>query len=234
MAVPLRRPTLMGLPSSPAPRSRSVTAGMVTHDIPQRPSSAASHRYAPSSHSNSSHPSFPSTLRTQRSLVNLSNTMQQSNYIPPVPPVPPKERRRIARVPPPSLIVDDSSMFQTSPIRKESVSSISSASSTTSGTSASSLFSARSLGSAISSATSVGDEEEMKAEEVKPSIAEGFGSSLWNRVANAAGSLTISVSKAWEANVATYMGESTFTNTCQRCPNLISPFVYFPTEPNYM
>ncbi|KZT26238.1 hypothetical protein NEOLEDRAFT_1177659 [Neolentinus lepideus HHB14362 ss-1] len=37
----------------------------------------------------------------------------------------------------------------------------------------------------------------------------GFGSSLWSRVAGAAGSLTVNVSKAWAANITTFNGEET-------------------------
>eukprot|EP00753_Platysulcus_tardus_P022596 PLAT9796.1.p1 GENE.PLAT9796.1~~PLAT9796.1.p1 ORF type:complete len:401 (-),score=-143.07 PLAT9796.1:59-1261(-) len=37
----------------------------------------------------------------------------------------------------------------------------------------------------------------------------GFGSTLWSRVADAAGSLTINVSKAWAANITTFAGEET-------------------------
>ncbi len=48
--------------------------------------------------------------------------------------------------------------------------------------------------------------EEMK-DDMPEKLAPGFGSSLWSRVAAAAGSLTVNVSKAWQANVATYNGE---------------------------
>ena len=35
----------------------------------------------------------------------------------------------------------------------------------------------------------------------------GFGSSLWGSIAGVASNLTISVSKAWSSNIATYSGE---------------------------
>lgn len=40
-------------------------------------------------------------------------------------------------------------------------------------------------------------------------IVAGVGSALWARVASAAGNLTVNVSKAWSANIATYVGEET-------------------------
>ncbi|KAI0006235.1 hypothetical protein BJV74DRAFT_803084 [Russula compacta] len=48
-----------------------------------------------------------------------------------------------------------------------------------------------------------GDDDESAA--VQP----GYGLSLWSRVATAANSMTISVSKAWASNIAAYSGEGT-------------------------
>ncbi|KAG7092423.1 hypothetical protein E1B28_008779 [Marasmius oreades] len=38
---------------------------------------------------------------------------------------------------------------------------------------------------------------------------EGYGQTIWSRVATAASSLTVNVSKAWATNIATYAGEET-------------------------
>lgn len=38
----------------------------------------------------------------------------------------------------------------------------------------------------------------------------GYGLSLWSRVATAASTLTISVSKAWASNIAVYSGERAY------------------------
>jgi len=40
-------------------------------------------------------------------------------------------------------------------------------------------------------------------------VGQGHGYSLWNAVSSAASNLTINVSKAWETNIATHMGEET-------------------------
>ena len=50
------------------------------------------------------------------------------------------------------------------------------------------------------------DEEE--PQKVEETATPGFGSSLWSRVAAAAGNLSVSVTKAWETNVAYVSGES--------------------------
>lgn len=41
------------------------------------------------------------------------------------------------------------------------------------------------------------------------SAQEGYGQAIWSRMATAAGSLTVSVSKAWATNITTYAGEET-------------------------
>ena len=50
------------------------------------------------------------------------------------------------------------------------------------------------------------DEMELddKGDEKPPA---GFGSSLWGSITGVASNLTISVSKAWSSNVASYSGE---------------------------
>ncbi|KAF9264716.1 hypothetical protein L218DRAFT_957921 [Marasmius fiardii PR-910] len=40
--------------------------------------------------------------------------------------------------------------------------------------------------------------------------ADGYGWTIWSRVATAAGSLTVNVSKAWASNIVTYAGEGMF------------------------
>ena len=59
-----------------------------------------------------------------------------------------------------------------------------------------------------SSITSFEDEDESYQEDEPKKLAPGFGSSLWSRVAAAAGGLTVSVSKAWETGVVAASGES--------------------------
>ncbi len=52
------------------------------------------------------------------------------------------------------------------------------------------------------------DDEIMDGDESSlPGSQSGYGLSLWSRVATAASTLTISVSKAWAANIAAYSGE---------------------------
>jgi len=53
-----------------------------------------------------------------------------------------------------------------------------------------------------------GSQEEPEFEQ-EESTASGFGSSLWSRVASAAGTLTVNVGKAWATNVTTFAGEET-------------------------
>lgn len=42
----------------------------------------------------------------------------------------------------------------------------------------------------------------------------GYGSSIWNRVASAAGSLAINVNLSWASNIASYAGEGTVQLSC--------------------
>jgi len=77
-----------------------------------------------------------------------------------------------------------------------------------------SLFSSHSPLSSTSSTSSYDDEEEVSKDEgrgekgyLQP--ADGLGLTLWNRVATAAGNLTVSVSKAIETNIVSYTGEVT-------------------------
>lgn len=195
MSRPSRSATRMGLPSNP--RSRSVAASDrrgagADWDYPPRPSSAAGSRV----HTPSSPPALPRPLRAQRSMADLPSAYTYTEdrgrsrsgpgrqAPPPVPPLP-SLRGRTRDEP-----------AWTHAARKDSASSIDTSAS---GASALSLQS----GGYASSATSV-DEDDTKTQKPEP----GFGSSLWGRVAAAAGTLTVSVSKAWETNVAVYNGES--------------------------
>ncbi|KAK7693597.1 hypothetical protein QCA50_003166 [Cerrena zonata] len=209
----------VGLPSSPAPRSRSLSARVPSQDIPPRPSSAATQRSrtftATTSTSAPPVPQLPHQLRPQRSLVNipLAYNANASARLP--------EIRRITRVPPPPLPVekspvpDDEENLASEFNRKGSVSSLASSASTSSRASAtsssSSLFSSKSPLSATSSTTSLEDEAYVpKRAAPSPSkVAPGFGTALWSRVAVVAENLTVSVSKAIETNIATYSGEAT-------------------------
>ncbi|KAI0082706.1 hypothetical protein K474DRAFT_15234 [Panus rudis PR-1116 ss-1] len=233
---PIRTNGRIGLPSSPAPRSRSLTGNTATikADAPSRSHSAIGAvdrerqrmrtTSATSATANSVSagvpplPPLPSTLRPQRSLANLSSAYQAGpRHHPGV--------RRIARVPPPPLPIDDDMDELPNPHppnpdefptdRKGSITSITSfSSSLSSNSSAPSLFSGNPVKSAASSTTSLGDEEGHQKEgspaaPVPQKPVAGFGSALWNRVAVAAGNLTVSVTKAIESNISTYTGETT-------------------------
>lgn len=209
---------------SPATSLRSLPPSAfpgIRQDIPPHPGSAASVRSAPS------FPTNPTPLRHQRSLSNLSGTNRalprslsasaRSHRIPP-PPLP------VPKIP---IYIPESAgtgNISSGRDRKEYITTPSSASTSprSSTSSGSSLFSSnsRSPFSAASSTTSLGeDEEAIRSKGVTegppplpPKTVEGFGSLLWTRVANAAvsaGNLTVSVSKALEANIVTYMGETT-------------------------
>lgn len=198
MALPSRPNVRAGLPSNP--RSRSVTAGGPRYDLPPRPESAASERPSQRVRTTSSPSNPPPQLRTQRSLVDLSRSGTTSrrsertkqDVVPPLPPLPPSNATSSSK----------SSRFYGT--RQGSVGSIGTSTSSTS----SEPSSLQSHPSYASSSTSLEDmtNEEMK-DDMPEKLAPGFGSSLWSRVAAAAGSLTVNVSKAWQANVATYNGE---------------------------
>lgn len=191
MALPSRPNARLGLPTNP--RSRSMTAGGTRTEVPPRPSSAASDR--PRTRTTSSPSSPPRQLRAQRSAVDLtrstsraggsSDYRSQRDAVPPVPPLP-------------SLRTRTNEPFGYRPARHGSVESV--------GTSSSGSSSNSGLGYA-SSATSIEDFEDAEKEQAAQKVSPGFGSSLWSRVAGVASNLTISVSKAWETNVATYSGE---------------------------
>ena len=46
----------------------------------------------------------------------------------------------------------------------------------------------------------------------EPPVESEYGLSLWSRVATAANTLTVSVSKAWASNITTYSGERAYFN----------------------
>lgn len=224
MAQTSRPRPRVGLPASPAPRSRSLSARAPSQDIPPRPSSAAS-QFSRSASALAAPPvpQLPNRLRPQRSLADISSASNASPRNPPL--------RRIARIPPPPLPVDISPVPDDVPEdrnafnRNDSVSSLTSSSSRTSAvsssSSSSSLFSSKSPFSAASSTTSLEDEAYVPKRSPPPipsKPAPGFGTALWNRVAVAAETLTVSVSKAIETNIATYTGEgSLIINLIFRC-----------------
>jgi len=54
-------------------------------------------------------------------------------------------------------------------------------------------------------------------------VQPGYGLSLWSRVATAASSLTISVSKAWASNIAVYSGERMSLGFLPLLPRIMYP-----------
>ncbi|PIL23918.1 hypothetical protein GSI_13669 [Ganoderma sinense ZZ0214-1] len=221
----LARHASVGLPSNP--RTRSFTQGPPRQNIPSRPPSSASERPPPSSYHFSAAPPLPSqprTLRTQRSIGSIpvrpsavsrsrsldrsaeSRHAYRSEPPPPLPSLPRGPRIDAAqprgRAPAPPRVHASSRSEDYGGSRKpEDLMSDSGYSSP-----ASEGF-GRSPGSASSSRTSM-DEIEMddKGDEKPPA---GFGSSLWGSITGVASNLTISVSKAWSTNVASYSGEET-------------------------
>ncbi|KAI0721699.1 hypothetical protein C8T65DRAFT_203010 [Cerioporus squamosus] len=217
-----RRPT--GLPSNP--RARSVTGAQITQDLPSRsrsftpaparqdypPRSSASERPPPSSFNYANAPPLPSqprTLRPQRSVGSLPSrptgsvrsrsvgpaeerrhAPSRSDPPPPLPNLPrgPKLGSFASRGNGPahaSTRSDDYNAYRTQ--GREGF--------------------ARSPASVASSRTSMDEGEMMdKPDEKTP---EGHGSSLWASITGVASNLTISVSKAWSSNIATYSGEET-------------------------
>lgn len=221
MAQTSRPRPRVGLPSSPAPRSRSLSARVPSQDLPPRPSSAASQRSRTFTATTSNAPPvphLPHNLKPQRSFADIPSAWN-ANIAPRQP-----EVRRIARVPPPPLPVekstvpDDDGNLTSEFGRKGSVSSLASSASTssrasaTSSSSSSSFFGTKSPLSAASSTTSLEDDAYVPKRDPPPIPSKptpGFGTALWNRVAVVAENLTVSVSKAIETNIATYSGEGT-------------------------
>lgn len=207
MSLPSRPNARIGLPSGPAPRSRSVNGRATPSDIPSRPGSAASNPPLSRTRTTSSPSAPPARLRPQRSYTALpraddSRSRSQRNN-PPVPPLPPL----------PGQKKQDERYIPTHPYgeRKGSVESISSAASSA----VSSTFD--SVPGSATSVTSVEDNDEME-KDMKGGddqrVAPGFGSSLWGRVAIVAGNLTVSVSRAWEANITASSGEGAGFPSC--------------------
>ncbi len=225
----LARHASVGLPSNP--RSRSFTPGLPRQNIPSSPPSSASERPPPSSFHLSAAPPLPSqprTLRTQRSIGSISvrptcasrsrsldRSVEPRNAFrseppPPLPNLPRGPRidgaqprgRTPAPTPTPARVHASSRSEDYGGSRKPE-DRLSDSSSSSAG---SDRFD-RAPGSASSSRTSM-DEMEMddKADGKPPA---GFGSSLWGNITGVASNLTISVSKAWSSNVASYSGEGT-------------------------
>ncbi|KIP09116.1 hypothetical protein PHLGIDRAFT_347111 [Phlebiopsis gigantea 11061_1 CR5-6] len=203
MALPSRPSIRVGLPSNPSPRSRSLNA-RAAPDVPSRPPSAATDRSYNHNRAESS-PLPASQLRPQRSLTNLPSQAARNesrgraprlNAPAPAPPVP-----RL----PLNLAKPKAERLYGNHTGATSASSVSSASSE-----GDSFFTNPWPSSASSAATSVEDIGEKEVPEpVETKVAPGFGSSLWSRVAEAAGSLTVNVSRAWEVNITRYSGEVT-------------------------
>ena len=214
MALPSRPSVRVGLPSNPSPRSRSLNA-RGTPDIPSRPPSAATDRSYNHYRAESS-PLPASQLRPQRSLTNLSSQAPRNesrgraprlNATAPAPPVP-----RL----PLNLAKPKAERLYGNRTGATSASSVSSASED-----GDSFFTNPWPSSASSAATSVEDVSEKEVPEpVETKVAPGFGSSLWSRVAEAAGNLTVNVSRAWEANITKYSGEGVcykYPLSCIQC-----------------
>jgi len=186
MALPSRpNARLNGLPSGPAAARSRPSAPQATRS--QQRSASVTRDYS-RDESSTSQP--PSQLRYQRSVGHLSTGSDSSRLrgrawerdAPPLPPLPDAR---------PTRTTNAASRLRSD--RKGS--DASSTSSSSSGGSASGYS---------TPATSVDEyeqekyfEDEMQEEQEKPTP-PGFGSSLWSRLASAAGSLTINVNKAWE------------------------------------
>ncbi|GJE87212.1 hypothetical protein PsYK624_032950 [Phanerochaete sordida] len=196
MALPRRPNARLGLPSNPSPRSRTLSAPDPQAAVPPRPSSAAA------LHSGSSSPAAPQAdrIRPQRSLTSLRGELgteraagrARTDARPPVPPLPP--------LPPPATKPGTSTMSAYTR-RNGSAASLASASSTSSSAYASPAASDESF-------TSVEDSADPD-EKAPPALAPGFDSSLWGRVAAAAGNLSVNINRAWEANIGLSSGEVT-------------------------
>ncbi|KAH8099472.1 hypothetical protein BXZ70DRAFT_226639 [Cristinia sonorae] len=198
MALPSRPNARLGLPASPSPRSRSLTARIPRQDLPPRPSSSASNDRP---RAQTPLPPLPSKLRAQHSLNDLrapTPSAPRRNPRPPPPPLP--ALNHLNDLPDRGVVLESR--------RSESEESISSLSSESS--SSSSLLSTPALSDSGSSASSYGDDDEEKEDgNGRSPPTEGLGLLLWNRVAAAAGNLTVSVSKAIETNIISYSGEAT-------------------------
>ncbi|KAI0336454.1 hypothetical protein GY45DRAFT_1238323 [Cubamyces sp. BRFM 1775] len=219
MSLPAR--PNVGLPSTP--RARSFNTGPARQsDYPPRPRSSASERPPPpSSYAPPPLPTQARTLRPQKSLNSLPSaprpnvrsrsldrradprpTSSRSEPPPPLPSLP--TSRRIGRAPTQRVIGDghrpvrsaDDYSYRTR--TSEDVMSDSSSGGSELSMSPSSIASSR---------TSLDEAESEEKGSGKP--AAGHGSSLWTSITSVASNLTISVSKAWSTNVATYSGEET-------------------------
>ncbi|TCD69738.1 hypothetical protein EIP91_006505 [Steccherinum ochraceum] len=195
----LERRSLLPADSQETPNQNRI-------DVPPRPASDAPlERHSRSSSVAASDrrasrplPPIPHTLRPQRSLAPRKFTR------PPVPPLP--DLRHL------NGLSDRENALETRK-SEESISSLTSSSSQSSFASRASLFSPQPTSSSASSLSSYYDDDDEQPPKGKEETqrraqaADGFGLSLWNRVAEAAGNLTVSVSKAIETNIATYAGE---------------------------
>ena len=221
----LARANTVGLPSHP--RTRSSTPGLPRQNIPSRPPSSASERPPPSSYYSSAAPPLPlqpRTIRTQRSIGSISTRPAgslrshsldrssesrhalRSESPPPLPSLPRGPRIVAAqprgRTPAPVRVhtssIDRPEDYGGSRRRQDVLSDSGSSSAGSDG------FDGPPE-SASSSRTSMNEMEVDDKADKKPPA--GFGSSLWGSITGVASNLTVSVSKAWSSNVASYSGE---------------------------
>lgn len=196
MALPSRpNARLGGLPSGP--RSRSFTAGGSAREEPHR--SASTTRDYARSRAESSPPEAP-VLRHQRSFSGASSSRGRAweEEAPPMPPLPSAQRTKVA---------DKLSKLKGG--RSDSVSSLSNASSSSSSRAGSGYTSPATSFDEYDQEDKYEEGEEDSPAEAKP-VPPGFGSSLWGRLALAAGSLSINVSKAWDSNASVSSGEGEY------------------------
>ncbi|EKM55393.1 uncharacterized protein PHACADRAFT_255994 [Phanerochaete carnosa HHB-10118-sp] len=176
--------------------------------VSPRPSSAAADRTQLNGRSTPQPLPQSGRLRTQRSLTNLPRSpyaiertadRTRIDALPPLPPLPLL-----------SLNSTKPNKMELYERRNESAASISSASSGSS-YSTTHTNSWPSSASSDTSLTSLEDSADKDTPEPKGGTkpAPGFGTSLWSRVAAAAGGLSVSVSRAWEANIEVSSGEVT-------------------------
>lgn len=204
MAPPRGSNARFGLPTSPSPRMRTLSDAGAQAAMPLQASSAAADRAAVRSGTPSMTP--PQSNRTRPPRMHPRNDpgtgsaaeRARADALRVVPPLP-------ALPPPPTTHTME--LYEG---RNGSAASIASASSTGTHSSTSADLWPRSAASdaSITSIEDVADDDTHK-DSVAAAPAPGFGSSLWGRVAAAAGSLSVSVSRAWEANIGVSPGEVT-------------------------
>lgn len=198
MTLPSRpNARLGGLPTGP--RSRSFTASSSQREEPRR--SASTTRDYARDRTGSSPSEPPAQLRYQRSFSGPSSGRPggREQEAPPMPPLPTAQRTKVAD--------------KLSRLKGDKGGSVTSFSTVSSSSSSSSSGDSGYTSPATSldeySQEEKYEEEDMLSED-KP-VPPGFGSSLWGRLAAAAGNLSISVTKALDSNGSVSSGESECT-----------------------